>query len=118
MFMQMITHASIVALLAVLVPVSVVAMALTYAIWPTERRLALMRPLSLAAIFSGLGSFMLGVVQVLRGIAAAPVGSAPGWRGASVGLAEAFVALVIAFGCLTIAWLLIALGLRRADAPR
>ena len=118
MFMEMVTNASIVALLAILVPVGVVAVAVTYAIRPTERRLALMRPLSLAAIFSGLGSFTLGVMQVLRGVAAAPLETNPGWRGASVGLAEAFVALFIAFGCLTIAWLLIALGLRRADVPR
>jgi hypothetical protein len=91
----------------------VLGMAVAYAIRPTERKLALMRPLSLAAIFAAICSFSGGVATVFNGIAATPGWSpnAPGM--AMAGLAECFIPLFVAFAFLALAWLLVALGMRR-----
>jgi hypothetical protein len=110
-----ITNTSVIGLLGMMVSVGAVGVALLYAISPSERRLALMRPLSLAAIFGGLASFMIGMISILTSIAA--TGSA-GLRGVSAGAAESFVALFVAFGSLTLAWLLVTFGLWRAGSSR
>ena len=82
-----------------------------YAIRPTEARLALMRPLSLAGLFGALAGLVTGLINMLRGAAEsnAPLGS----PAQLMGLAEALVPLFVAFGSLTVGWLLVALGLRR-----
>ncbi len=114
MVMDLLRHSSIVALLGLLVSLAAVAMALAYAIKPDERRLALMRPMSLAALCGGLSSFTLGVASVLNGVSTTTSFTAETWRPIVVGTAESIIGLFIAFGCLTIAWLLVTLGLRRA----
>jgi hypothetical protein len=113
MFGNLLRNVSIAGLLGLLVSVATVGVALVYAIRPNEQRLALMRPLSLAAIFGGLSTFTLGITNVLRGIAENQQLTPENWRIVAVGTAESFVGLVVAFGCLTIAWLLVTLGLRR-----
>jgi hypothetical protein len=110
-------HASLVTLFTIAVPAGVVAMAITYAIWPSERRLAMMRPLSLAAIFSGLGVLSLGLSNTLQGISASPPGTIT-WNAMAAGLAEMMAALFIIFGSLTISWLLVAVGMRQSGMPR
>jgi hypothetical protein len=115
MLKDLYTQVPVVGLLGLLVSVAVVALALVYAIWPNEQRLALMRPMSLAAIFGGLSTFTLGVSTVLRGVAVMPPGAALPWRGFTAGLAEAAIGLFVAFGSLTVAWILVTLGLRRAE---
>jgi hypothetical protein len=82
-----------------------------YAIRPTEARLALMRPLSLAGLFAALNEFVLGLINMLRVSAESNVPLASSAQ--LMGLAEAFVPLFVAFGALTVGWLLVALGLRR-----
>ena len=42
---------------------------IAYAVNPTERKLALMRPLSLAGIFAAVCSFSVGIASALRGTA-------------------------------------------------
>ena len=112
--MFLLRNMSIVATLGLLVSVATVGVAVVYAIRPNEQRLALMRPLSLAAIFGGLSTFTLGITNVLRGIAENQPFTPGNWGVVAVGAAESAVALFVAFGCLTIAWLLVALGMRRA----
>ena len=82
-----------------------------YAARPTEHRLALMRPLSLAGIFAGLGGFLSGLISIshMVGTSATPVA----FKLVAVGLAESLVPLFVAFGSLTIAWLCAAIGLQR-----
>lgn len=108
--MDVLAQASIMALLSMSVPLAPMVMGITYAIWPTEGRLALMRPLSLAGIFSGLTGFSLGVINVLAGAASS---ASPDNRLFYLGLSESVVALFVCFGCLTVGWLCVALGLRR-----
>jgi hypothetical protein len=40
-----------------------VTMGIVYAIWPTEHRLMLMRPLSLATVFSAVTGLAMGVIN-------------------------------------------------------
>jgi hypothetical protein len=110
------TNSAGVALLGMLVSLAAVAMALAYAIKPDERRLALMRPLSLAAIFGGLSSFTAGVATILQGISATGTFTVGTFGRIAAGAAESVVGLFVAMGCLTIAWLLVALGLWRTEA--
>lgn len=114
--MRLMMTSSVVGLLGVLVSLAALAMAFAYAIRPNERRLALMRPLSLAAIFGGLSMFTLGLTNVLVGIAATSSPTAETWRASAAGAAESMVGLFVAFGCLTLAWLLITLGQQRSGA--
>jgi hypothetical protein len=109
MLTDVFSNASILAKLSLMVVFAPLVMGVIYAIRPTEARLMLMRPLSLAAIFSALCGFCVGGINVLVGV------SRDGWadRNAPVGLAEAMVPLFIGFGCLTVAWLCVTLGLRR-----
>jgi uncharacterized membrane protein (GlpM family) len=105
------SQASIAALLSMLVALFPVVAGLAYVVSPSERRLSFMRPISLAALFSGLAGLMLGLINVLRGVWMTE--SDLDWRIAAVGSAEAMVPLTLAFGALTFAWLCVAIGMRR-----
>lgn len=98
--------------LGMLVAIATVAMAAAYAIRPNERRLALMRPLSLATIFAALFSFTAGLAVILDGISATGAANV-GWPRVAAGAAESLVPLFGAFGSLTVAWVLVAIGFRR-----
>lgn len=104
-------QAGVLALLSLMIAVLPLAAGVAYAARPTEARLALLRPISLAGMFAGASGFLAGVMAVLRSMwtVDTPVPS----RVIAVGLAESLVPLFVAFGCLTIAWLCAALGLRR-----
>ena len=60
---------SLFAILTMAVSVSAFGLAVSYAIRPTERKLVLMRPVSLAAIFATLGAVPGGWAMVLGGLA-------------------------------------------------
>lgn len=111
MLFDVLRQASIVALLSLIVGLLPLGAGAAYAMRPTEQRLALMRPVSLAGIFAALCGLLSGLVSVLRLIAVSepPVES----RIVALALAEALVPLFVAFGCLTAAWLGVAVGLRR-----
>ena len=108
--MNVFAQASIMALLSMAVTLAPLVMGITYAIWPTEGRLALMRPLSLAGIFSGLTGFSVGLINVFAGVGSSV---APDNRLFYLGLSESIVTLFVSFGCLTVGWLCVALGMRR-----
>jgi hypothetical protein len=109
--MNVLANASIIALVSMFMGVVPLGMGVVYAIWPSEHRLALMRPLSLAAIFAALSGSTLGVLNVLRGMG---MSQTPDFsRASAIGLAESLVPIFFGFGCLTAAWLCVALGLWR-----
>lgn len=87
--------------------------AAVYVLRPTEGRLALMRPLSLAALFSAFAGTASGIVMILQGIAATPTMTPAGWSRVAGGASEALVAVVFGLTCLTAAWLLVAAGMWR-----
>jgi hypothetical protein len=109
--MEFFANASIFAKLSLLVTLAPLGAGIAYVIRPTEQRLALLRPLSLAGTFAGLGGLLVGVLNVLHyvGVTSAPVDT----RIVAIGMAEAFVPLFVACASLTVAWLCAALGLRR-----
>lgn len=86
--------------------------AIAYAVRPTESKLTLMRPLSLASIFASICSSAVGIATALKGGADARLG-AEGLTVMVAGLSESFVPVFVAFAFLAVAWLLVALGLRR-----
>ncbi len=93
--------------------------AIRFAVRPTERGLAVLRPLSAATTFATLGAFLHGVVTALVNTidrleaASDAAAAARTWPLFMAGLAEATVPLIVAFALLAVAWLLAAVGLRR-----
>ncbi|HKT79356.1 MAG TPA: hypothetical protein VJP86_03995 [Vicinamibacterales bacterium] len=111
--------ASLVAKASMFMGVLPLALGLAYAVWPSEARLALMRPLSLATIYAAVAGTTVGFINVLMGLSSAYSSSAPSSgfpHLALIGLAESLVPVFFGFGCLTIAWLSVALGLWRKGA--
>jgi len=109
--LEILGNASIVARVSMLVSVFPLGAGLAYLLRPSEQRLALMRPISLAGIFAALCGTVTGAINVLRvfWISTGPVN----WQLVAVGSAEALVLLLLAFGSLTVAWLCVALGMAR-----
>jgi hypothetical protein len=105
---------SIFTLLTMAVSVGTFGLAVAYAIQPTERRLLLMRPVSLAAIFATLSSVPAGWALILAGLAATPSGQID-TQSFYRGLAETLTVGFVCFGFLAAAWLLVAVGMLRRD---
>jgi drug/metabolite transporter (DMT)-like permease len=108
--LHQVPHSFVLSLIVDLMPM---IMAVIYAIRPTERRLAFMRPLSLAAIFASLGSVIGGLAVVLRGSSTLTAFTMQAFGAIAMGLSQVLVPIYFGFGCLTVAWLLVALGMRR-----
>jgi hypothetical protein len=87
-------------------------MALAYVIRPSERRLALMRPLSLVGLFAALTGAALGFINVLVSLAKRGF-TVETYAITAIGSAESLVPLLVGFACLTVAWLLVAAGMGR-----
>jgi hypothetical protein len=103
------------ALATMFVGVLPLTMGIMYAIWPSEQRLALMRPLSLATIFAAVSGTALGFINELRFIVRS--GTMSFTPQVTQGTAESLMTLFFNFGCLTVAWLLVTAGLwRRSSA--
>ena len=111
--MQMLRNASLFALLTLLLDFVPLVMAVLYVIRPTERHLSLMRPLSLAGLFSGLAGGALGFINGLVGIGARRDSFVDVYRVVAIGAAESLVPTFLSFACLTVAWLLVAAGMAR-----
>lgn len=86
--------------------------AIAYAVRPSDAKLALMRPLSIASIFAAICSFSVGTATALK-FGAEQGLSGHGAQVLVAGLSEALVPLFVAFAFLSVAWLFIAVGLRR-----
>ena len=110
--MNVIRNASLFGLLSLALAFVPLVTAIVYAWRPTERHLALMRPLSLAGLFAAASGTMLGLINALM----------PFWRLGftteaytivAIGAAESLVHLFVGFASLTAAWLLVAVGMSR-----
>ena len=114
---DLVYQASLFALLSMSVSVGVFGLAVAYVIRPTERKLALMRPVSLAAIFAAVCGLLSGWTMVLQGVAATPPDriSMPQ---VYMGLAESLTLGFVCFGFLAAAWLLAAAGMLRRSNQR
>ena len=109
--MEIIANAGIMALASMFVGVLPLAMGVVYALWPSEQRLTLMRPLSLATVFAAVAGVALGLINQLRFINRNP--EAGFSQIIVIGLAETLMPLFFGFGCLTVGWLCVTIGLWR-----
>ncbi len=114
-FGQMLSQASIVALVSLVVALGPLPLGILYAVRPSEARLALLRPVALASMFGALTGTMTGLLNVLRGIALRDLPPTLGQMAA--GLAEALVPIFVACASLTVAWLGVAVGFKRQERP-
>ncbi len=104
-------HAGIATLIGTFLGLVPLGYGILYALRPTEHRLALMRPLSLAAMFAAIHATGLGIVNFFRwtGTSGQPMSS----PAALIGLSESLVPIFFSFGCLMVAWLCVAIGMSR-----
>ena len=108
---MLIRNMGIAALIGTFMGLVPLGFAILYAIRPSEQRLALMRPLSLAAIFAAIHAAALGVLNFFRGLG---LRETPALSNASlIGLSESFVPIFFGFGCLMLAWICVAIGMSR-----
>ena len=112
MTLGMLNEISLFARFGLLVGLAPLVAGIAYAIRPSEQRLALLRPLSLAAIFAAVSNLLAGIANALHAIGA-PSGqeAMPPW---AVLMSEAMVPSFLGFACLTVSWLCVAVAIRRA----
>ena len=111
--METLRQVSLFGLLTLLLSLTPLIMAAAYVVRPGERRLAMMRPLSLVGLFSALTGCTLGFMNLLRSLGVQKELTATWQQVASIGAAESLVALFVGFASLTGAWLLVAAGMGR-----
>ena len=109
--LEMFHQAGWAAIFSILVALFPMIAGIAYLARPTEDRLALIRPISLAGLFSALAGVVLGFMNVLKMMWTHE--TPPALQVVSAGLAESLVTLVIGFGSLTACWLCVAVGMRR-----
>jgi len=111
MISSALTNAGVIALVSMFMGLAPLGMGIAYAMWPSEQKLALMRPLSLATIFAAVSGTAVGMLHVLRGMG---LSEPPAFsRVVAIGFSESLVPIPFGFGCLTVAWLCVAVGLWR-----
>jgi len=110
--MDTLRNMGLAAILSLLLTFTPLVMAIAYVIHPNERRLALMRPLSLAGLFAALTGTAVGFINSLVSLSRRGFDE-ESYVIAAVGSAESLVALAVGFGCLTASWLLVAAGMGR-----
>lgn len=114
--MELLRQAGGLALLTLVIDFVPLVMAVIYVINPTERNLALMRPLSLAGLFAAMAGGVVGFLHVLRGIAVTPEFTQEAYSRIAAGASESLVPTFVGFACLSVAWLLVAAGMSRHRA--
>ena len=103
---------SLFALLTMAVAIVAFSLAVAYVFRPTEQKLVLMRPVSLAVIFTTVSGVLGGWIALLSSIPAPPDGHVP----VAVlmrGVGESFVVGFVCFGLLGASWMLVTVGVLR-----
>lgn len=109
--MQVLANAGIMALASMFVGVLPMVLSFLYAASPTEPRLAQLRTLSLATVFSSVSGAALGLINELRFISRM---TEPTFNQmVAQGFAESLMTLFFGFGCLTVTWLCVTIGMWR-----
>ena len=114
-FLELWASLSVFAKLTMAVAIVAFALAAAYVFRPTEQKLVLMRPVSLAAIFATVSGLLGGWIVLLQGLPATPDGHLP-IAALSRGISESLTVGFVSFGLLAAAWLLVAVGILRRSA--
>lgn len=110
---ELFSQISLFALLTLVIDVLPLIAAAVYVARPTEARLALMRPFSLAGLFAGLAGTLNGLLNGMQWLSRQSDMTGR-WSPFFGGVSEALVPAVFGLTCLTVAWLLVAVGTWRA----
>ncbi len=108
-------HAIVQLTFLLVITLFLLGIAISFAVRPTERKLGMLRPLSLALVFALIGALCGGLANTFQ----ASVGHATAAdAGESVqillaGVSEALIPGAVGFAVLAIAWALAAIGLKR-----
>ena len=108
-------YLSVFALLTMAVAIAAFGLAAAYAFRPTEQKLVLMRPVSLAAIFATVSGVFGGWIALLSSLPWTPGGQLP-VADLLRGLGESLTVGFVSFGLLAAAWMLVAVGMQRRAA--
>lgn len=111
-FVDAYNQSGLFAKLSLLLGFGPLGLAVAYVLRPAERTLAMLRPVSLAAIFAAISGLIAGLMAVALGVAATlpkPLNVSRVY----LGLAESMVPLFFNFGLLAVSWLLVAVGMMR-----
>jgi hypothetical protein len=112
-FVDAFNQAGILGKLSLLVGFGPLGFAIAYVLRPSERTLAIMRPMSLAAIFAAICGLAAGFIAILMGVASTHPPQLLHMPAVYIGLSEALAAPLVNFGLLATAWLLVAAGMIR-----
>jgi type IV secretory pathway protease TraF len=112
---HMLGEISLFAQLTMAVAIVAFSVAVAYVFRPTEQKLVLMRPVSLAVIFTTVSGVLGGWIALLSSIAARPDGHVP-LAVLSRGIGESFVVGFVSFGLLGASWMLVTVGVLRRHA--
>jgi type IV secretory pathway protease TraF len=112
---HMLGEISLFAQLTMAVAIVAFSLAVAYVFRPTEQKLVLMRPVSLAVIFTTVSGLLGGWIALLSSIAAPPDGHVP-MAVLSRGIGESLVVGFVSFGLLGTSWMLVAVGVMRRQA--
>jgi hypothetical protein len=110
--MNALRYLGIAAIFGLVVTAIPLIVAVMFAARPSASRLELMRPLSLAALFSAIAGLFLAIANSLVGINR-HAGDANLTAYAAEVFAESTVPAFVSFGLLAAAWLLVAVGMLR-----
>ena len=108
--MRVILNWGIAAMLGALVCAAPMVVGAMFAYRPSEKLLALMRPLTIAAVFTAISNTMLGLANTFVYVSRRPDVAS---NVVAAQLAETTVVPFVSFGCLAVAWLFVTLGTRR-----
>jgi hypothetical protein len=111
--MRGIADASYASLFGLLICAAPLVAGAWFAVRPSERLLSLVRPLTLAAIFSALCSLVLATTNGLLTIGRATSLDPASIRLAAVVVTEGLAPVIASFACMTAAWACVAIGMRR-----
>lgn len=106
-----VTYASMLGLLLCMVPLLAGAW---YAFRPTERLLALMRPLTVGAIFSAICTFVFALANGCVDISVMNNFDPQAIRAIAAVLTERLAPVMASFASLAAAWFFVAIGMRRS----
>ena len=100
--------------LLLIMAISAIAVGVSVAIRPGERKIGMLRPLTLGTSFAALAAVFGGIAAAfshLSRVGATDEGLGVAWAG----IAEATAPAIVAFTALAVAWGLAALGMRRLN---